>query len=492
MKLKNASLLKLFLATLCLSTVPLQAQDFHFDSTISKKVLENYLSRSISYTELLHDDLSLARNNRGVDPRDNIRMLLNCQAKYIGRSIMLWGTETHITAFCKNGKRIIDTMHTVDPDIIFGAAEFEFVSSDVNNVAIPAHVFQEFGQPVVTRNFRQADIIYTDGKSRGGISSVPDMSRLEARMWFFFLAASYIDIGVEAIHFGQVGLMADNDPGYTYWIDMLTRVRAYARAHVRRHLVLCDAHTHPSANYVVNGKLLFDVHAFPMRISQSGTTCCKAELKVGYLDALFTKSKGGITPSGWSCTHLPWLAEFDNFGGSTPGTSSTGTIFIWGWDEITWFARSTEADRNNWLRYAWNWIAANDSVCHLEMPGSRVLTNGPASSPGWYWANTNSTACPKGFNTEDTIKAIWGPVQNTASRPSPHAGIKIGYVAGGRWNGSVFSISGRLVKTFSCEAGFTQSNQPEHFLPKLNKGVYLYSVVTGHGDLLRGKVVVDK
>jgi hypothetical protein len=492
MKRKNTSLLKYFLASVFLSAAILHAQDFHFDSTISQRVLENYLSRSISYTELLHDDLSQARDGRGVDPRDNIRMLLNCKAKYIGRSIMLWGTETHITAFCKNGKRIIDTMHTVDPDIIFQAAEFEYVSSDVGNIAIPAYVFQEFGQPVVTRNFRFADIIYTDGKSRGGIPTVPDISRLEARMWFYFLAASYIDIGVEAIHFGQVGLMTQNDPGYTNWLDMLTRVRAYARAHARRHIVLCDAHTTPDANYVVNGKLLFDVHAFPLRIAQSGTTCCKGELRVGYSDALFTKSKGGITPSGWSCTHLPWLAEFDNFGGGNPGTSTSGTIFIWGWDEITWIARLSEADRDNWLRYAWNWIAANDSVCHLEMPGSRVLTNGPATSPGWYWANTNSEACPKGFNTEDTIKAVWGPIQTSAIHPSRYNDKTIGQSLYGRCKGSIFSVSGRLVKTFNAEAYLAQSNQPEHFLPTLNKGVYLYLISFPSGILLKGKIVVEK
>ena len=34
------------------------ALDFRFDGTISRAVLENYLSRSISFTELLHDDLT--------------------------------------------------------------------------------------------------------------------------------------------------------------------------------------------------------------------------------------------------------------------------------------------------------------------------------------------------------------------------------------------------------------------------------------------------
>src|SRR5579872_2507407 len=57
-------------------TGPTMTRDFHFDTTISRAVLENYLSRSISFTELLHDDLTSARNSRGVDPRDNIRLLL--------------------------------------------------------------------------------------------------------------------------------------------------------------------------------------------------------------------------------------------------------------------------------------------------------------------------------------------------------------------------------------------------------------------------------
>ena len=48
------------------------SQNYHFDGSISREVLENYLDRSISYTELLHDELTLSRNDQGVDPRDNL------------------------------------------------------------------------------------------------------------------------------------------------------------------------------------------------------------------------------------------------------------------------------------------------------------------------------------------------------------------------------------------------------------------------------------
>jgi hypothetical protein len=51
---------------------PAAAQNFRFDTSMSREVLENYLSRSISFTELLHDDLTQARNSRPIakEPSD--------------------------------------------------------------------------------------------------------------------------------------------------------------------------------------------------------------------------------------------------------------------------------------------------------------------------------------------------------------------------------------------------------------------------------------
>src|SRR6266481_6032244 len=66
---------------------------FKFDTTISREVLDNYLSRSVSMEGLL--------NGRG-DLDDNIRMLRHTGAKFIGRSICLWGGETN---FLKNLER---------------------------------------------------------------------------------------------------------------------------------------------------------------------------------------------------------------------------------------------------------------------------------------------------------------------------------------------------------------------------------------------------
>src|SRR5262245_58918280 len=62
-------------------------QDFQFDRVISREVLENYLARAISMEGML--------NGRG-DLDDNIRMLKSIGAKFIGRSICLWGREAEL------------------------------------------------------------------------------------------------------------------------------------------------------------------------------------------------------------------------------------------------------------------------------------------------------------------------------------------------------------------------------------------------------------
>jgi hypothetical protein len=382
--------------------------DFHFDTTISRPVLENYLSRSISFTELLHDDLNQPRDRRGVDPRDNIRLILNSKAKFIGRALMLWGQEENLSNFLQTAKPYAETLHRADPEIILQAAAFEIVTKSVETTSVPENILTEFGQPVTNRTFRYDDMLYANGHfvdHWGKGASVPDMSRLETRMWFYFLATSYIDVGIEAIHFGQVGLMDNNDPHHVGWLDMLGHVRAYAHQHARRHLLLCDAHT-PTGGYVENGKLLFDFHSFPLRIVGVTNQPYQGKLEAGYADSIFNRSKGGVTPSGWSCEHLPYLVEFDNFGSNHPGRPSYSP-FIWGWDEITWFALMPEAERNAWLRYAWKWVHDTDPNGHLEMPGSRVLRTGNREGPNWYWANTRSDACPDGFNTEETIREIW-------------------------------------------------------------------------------------
>lgn len=199
--------------------------------------------------------------------------------------------------------------------------------------------------------------------------------------------------------------MDNEDPGHVHWQDMMSRVRKYALQHARRKMVICDAHV-PSGGIVEDGKLLFDFHSFPLRIEEVNDKPGHGILKVGYLDSIFKRSKGGITPSGWKCDHLPYLVELDNWGNSGRGGQNIGAHWCWGYDEICWFAHQPEEYRNQWLRYAWNWIRKNDPAGYLQMPASRTMAD-PVGNIHWYYAHKPSQKVPNGFNQEETIKAIW-------------------------------------------------------------------------------------
>lgn len=402
-------LLLLALFPLCINA---QSKAFHFDSNgIDREVLENYLDRSIT--------LSCVLAPRPADEdinKDDIRMIKNTGAKFIGRAIFRWENERILNnpAFWTKAETIIKELHAYDPDIIFQGCLFEAISEDVNTIPIPEWVFQSYGMKPEKRNFSYKDMLSKEGKyvdhwHKGG--SVPDISRIETQLWFHYLACSYINIGCEAFHLGQIELIGMHDPQRKYWAKVIDHIRTYAAVHARRHWVLLDAHT-PKGGMLKDGKSLIDFNSFPMRIcaipgEPKEGEAQQAELRVNHLDGLYGKSLGCITPSGWTCESLPYLVEIDNYGKEEPvNVADTTSYFPWGWDEISWYAKQPEAYRNEWLRYAWNWIKETDPNGHIEMPGLRGICC-PNETENTYRANTRSKACPSGYNQEETIKAIW-------------------------------------------------------------------------------------
>ena len=187
---------------------------------------------------------------------------------------------------------------------------------------------------------------------------------------------------------------------------VLDLIRNHAARQARRHMVIFDSHV-PSGGLVRDGQLLMDFHSFPLRIMEVPDRPQNAILKPGFSDGIYNRSKGGHTFSGWSCEHLPYLVEIDNWGVSKqPGQAKAGGIWIWGYDEITWFAHQTQQYRSNWLQYAWDWVRQTDANGHLEMPGSRTLAS-PSEGKWWYHANRPSPSVPDGFGDEEAIRAIW-------------------------------------------------------------------------------------
>jgi hypothetical protein len=398
------SLIRCITGLWLLAVVSASARDYRFDGSMSEEVLRNYLSRSMTMMYLLvgHGDLD-----------DNIRMMTNSGVKFAGRALYNWGREEggesalprKLETAAKNAAKV----HAADPEMILQACVFEIVSRDVEKLPVPSWAFEALGRPVEARNFRYEEIIYPAGRGNnqwGQGASIPDVSRAETKLWFFYLAASYINAGCEAIHFGQAEIMNRNDPNSDHWAEVLESVRRHAAKHARRHFILCDAHV-PRGGLVRQGKLLFDAHSFPLRIEEVKDKPQQGQLRIGYTDGIYGRSKGGITPSGWRCEHLPYLVELDNYGRSRmPGQPGMGQFWVWGWDEITWFSQQPEGYRNEWLRYAWQWVREHDREGYVQMPGYRCLS-GTANGKRWYYVNQPSAATPDGFGQEETIRAIW-------------------------------------------------------------------------------------
>lgn len=388
-----------------------QEKSYHFDENgPSREVLENYLDRSITMVYLLMPDKP--EGNRIYSFHDDdLRMVKNLGAKFVGRSIYRWGGEALLNQpeFWDKARSLVNQLHAFDSDIIFQGCLFEIVTEEVNKVKIPQWAFEAYNLPVESRNFRYEAMLNKDGKRvdhwhRG--SSVPDISRVETQLWFYFLACSYMQIGCEAFHLGQIELIGMNDPHRTAWSALIHKIRDYARTHARRHWVLLDAHT-PYGGMVKEGVSLLDFNSFPLRIKEIPEKPYESQLEVNHLDALYNKSEGCLSPSGWACDHLPYLVEFDNYGrGQSPNVADTTSHFVWGWDEISWFAQQPEPYRNRWLTYAHQWIKQTDRNGHLEMPGCRMISC-PNQTEGSYRANTQSAACPLGYSQEETIKSLW-------------------------------------------------------------------------------------
>ncbi len=373
-----------------------------FRDTISREVLDGYLSRAMTMMDLL--------TGRG-DLDDNLRMMRSTGARFAGRAVYVWGGEARLPDLLKRARAAAARVHEADSQLILQAGVFEIVTGEVDRLNVPAHVFAAFGEQPEPRTFRYADMLYPDGRLRDHWrrgSSVPDITRPETRRWFYYLATEYIDLGCEAIHFGQVELVGQTDRDWKHWDDLLQRVRRYAAKRARRGLVLCDGHV-PSGGLVREGRLLLDFHSFPLRLVELPDRPHECELRVGVVDSIYGRSRGGIHPCGWKCEHAPYLVEVDNWSASDRPGQAGVPGFVWGYDEMSWFAHQDEAYRNRWLRYAWDWLRRHDANGHLQMPGSRILHT-PVDGHHWYHANTRSEACPRGFNQEATIKAIWaGP-----------------------------------------------------------------------------------
>ena len=123
------------LAFFCLS-LKAQSPNYHFDEQgISRKVLENYLDRSITVVYLLMPDKP--EGNRIYSYHaDDMRMVKELGAKFIGRAIYRWGGESKLNNpdFWRRAKALAEELHAWDAEMVLQGCLFEVVTREVDKV----------------------------------------------------------------------------------------------------------------------------------------------------------------------------------------------------------------------------------------------------------------------------------------------------------------------------------------------------------------------
>ena len=120
-------------------------RDYDFDRTITRNVLDDFLSRSITMQSLFA--------GRG-DLDDDLRMLTSIDAKFIGRSLCLWGGEAALLDNLEKAKQQVLAAVKADPEMLLEACIFEIVTTEVEQIAMPGWAFSALGRPIEKRNFR--------------------------------------------------------------------------------------------------------------------------------------------------------------------------------------------------------------------------------------------------------------------------------------------------------------------------------------------------
>lgn len=383
-------------------------KNYTFDTTIEKEVLENYLSRAATAAFLVHTKTL----------EDDLRAIKNLGIKFLGRATGIWEPDYDDDEHFKKSKYLADRVHEMDSEIILQACIFEIIYRHIENFKIPQYVFEAFGLKPEDRGFNFDAMIFPQkpkGYIQGNDIAIPDISRLETRMWFYYRATKYIDAGYEALHLGQIHLYTANDRGMSKMASLINMIRSYGKKHARRHKVLLDAHTH---GINISGKLLLDYHAMPYT---RYPVLDRGREKLVLVREGF--SEGGLNPNGWSADVMPYLMEYDNWGGKVIPDFDTCTYEDrawrdwWGYDQIGWFANQDYEGQRHFLEYTYKWTAINNVNAYFEIPFRRPLEsaavlmervdNGKMDYQDYYQINNKSTECPMGFSQEETIKKLW-------------------------------------------------------------------------------------
>ena len=101
--------------------------NFTFDGNISREVLENYLSRSVTAAGL-YESKTL---------EDDLRAIREMGVKFLGRASGIWYMTMDDEEHFRLSKELADKVHAQDPEMILQSCVFEWITRRMETVEIP-------------------------------------------------------------------------------------------------------------------------------------------------------------------------------------------------------------------------------------------------------------------------------------------------------------------------------------------------------------------
>jgi hypothetical protein len=339
-----------------------------------------------------------------------IKTIVELKASLIARAANPWGKagvmDSNSSYYFAMKQMIIDLNNAYDcaqlrRPVIQGGI-FEFCDQSVSYVSIPESVINEFRNDPDFDNSYYLNLNGTPKKIKftvnrinfvngGNLSNCPDITRIEARMWFFHCSKIYIDLGFKSIHMGQMQNWdkLELNSGYSYAIQTINRIRNYAK--FKNTFVLLTEENFKSLKYPNSNMFIYDFDVRAIRVREVSTpqvcgdfhcntpvnnyltnSSCELEQYPGVIDScVITNSgiSGGYSPIN-SCylQNMPYCTYFDFSEGITPpeGVATSGYGFpcysnkesVWGWDDTKWFSEKISTNcREFWM---------GDAVCRLR------------------------------------------------------------------------------------------------------------------------------
>jgi Secretion system C-terminal sorting domain len=322
---------------------------------------------------------------------DIIKSFVDVKASILLRAIGPWDNEANmrtgsdleigIKQLIVDVNASFDCANLVRP-IIQGSI-FEFCGKGVEIVTIPKEVIVSFiGTTGFDKNYYldaqnnpkdlKFNLIRINHLPNSSLSNCPDISKIEARMWFYHCAKFYIDLGIQSIHLGQMGMWAKKDPHLENSNLLISKIREYAK--LKNSFVLLTEETNKGLQWPNSNIFVFDFDTkvlWPSEIPFVGsslpcdiaidnylinTPCENENFKAVIDDCMLNGKKkvSGFSPTG-DCyyPYLPYNTYFDFGAGNHPPLGFAAQAphqSVYGWDDTKWFSEKiSKSCRKFWI-----------------------------------------------------------------------------------------------------------------------------------------------